>query len=114
MADIEATEARINITWAGKNGDMPDPVPYDASDADIKTWAAEAVSGGGIPGLDPDPNVDFTDYVVDRFEATEDVPNRIFLRPKTPFGDQPNPTVPEGWVPNDPYEDYDWCFPEEG
>jgi hypothetical protein len=82
----ETTEARLNITWAGKNGDLPDPVPYDAPDGDVKTWAAEAVQGGGIPGLDPDPNVNFGDFIVDRFEAAEGLPNRLFLRPKTPFG----------------------------
>jgi hypothetical protein len=86
MADIETTEARLNVTWNGKNGDLPDPVPYDASDEDIKRWAAEAVQGGDIAGLDADANVDFSDFIVDRFEAADDLPNRLFLRPKTPFG----------------------------
>lgn len=79
-------EARLNVTWNGKNGDLPDPVPYDAGDGDIKAWAAEAIRNGDIPGIDVDPNVNFGDFIVDRFGAHEDLPNRLFLRPKTPFG----------------------------
>lgn len=85
-AQLDATEARINITWGGKNGDYPDPVPFDASDGDIKQWASEAVRNGNVPGVDADQNVNFADFVVDRFEAADNLPNRLFLRPKTPFG----------------------------
>lgn len=84
---MEPYNASLNITVNGMNGDLPDPVMFDATDGDIKTWAAEAVSNGNIPGIDAIPNVDFTDFVVDRFAATEDRPaNRLMLRPKTPFG----------------------------
>tara|TARA_Y100000310_G_scaffold340338_1_gene435733 strand:+ start:4943 stop:5206 length:264 start_codon:yes stop_codon:yes gene_type:complete len=86
MADLETTEATLNVTWAGKNGEMPDPVPFDAGDGDLKQWATEAVQGGSIPGIEADANVNFGDFIVDRFEAADDLPNRLFLRPKTPFG----------------------------
>jgi len=79
--------ARLNVTWSGNNGDLPDPVPYDANDADLRQVATEAVQGGSIPGIPAGANVDFTDFVVDRFAATAEVPYaRVFIRPKTPFG----------------------------
>jgi len=83
---IQVHEAKLNITHEGQQGDLPDPIPFDASDADIKGWAIEAVATG-IPGIRPQRGVDFTDFVVDRFAATPGVPvNRVVLRPKTPFG----------------------------
>lgn len=79
--------ARLNITFGGQNGDLPDPVSYDAADGDIKQWASEAVRTGGIPGLAENTNANFTDFVVDRFDATEVRPYKLLqLRPKTPFG----------------------------
>lgn len=84
---MEAHEASLNITVNGMNGDLPDPVPYDATDGDIKAWATEAVAGGSVPGIDADPDVDFADFIIQRFGANEGRPtNRLFLRPKTPFG----------------------------
>lgn len=84
---IQAHEARLNITWQRNNGDLPDPVSFDATDGDIFQWATEAVRGGGVPGIPADPNVSFEDFVVRRFSATPDVPfNRVMLHPKTPFG----------------------------
>ena len=79
-------EARLNITWGGQNGDLDAPVRYDATDAEIKAWATEAIRGG-TPGITAAPNVNLNDFVVERFAATADVPyNRIVVRPKTPFG----------------------------
>jgi len=87
MENIETYEAILNITWSGQNGDLPDPIAFDASDTDIKAWAAEAVTNGGIPGVVADTNADFDDFVVDRFGASNEIPYaRVFLRPKTPFG----------------------------
>lgn len=87
MPDLTNTEATVNITWAGQNGDLPDPIHFDSSDTDIRTWVTEAVRAGSVPGIQADPNADFTDFVVDRFLATDDVPlNRCVIRPKTPFG----------------------------
>jgi hypothetical protein len=78
-------EARVNITHQGQNGDLPDTVPFHATDDQIKGWATEAVVSG-IPGIAPDSRADFSDFVVDRFAATEELPARICVRPKTPFG----------------------------
>ena len=84
---VQEGEARVNITWGGQNGDLPDPVSYDATDGDIKQWVTEAVQHGGVPGVTADAGADFTDFVVDRFAATEERPySLIQIRPKTPFG----------------------------
>ena len=84
---IEANEARVNVTWAGQNGDLPDPVSYDAPDGDILGWVHEAVRGGGIPGIAGDVDANFQDFVVERFTATEARPHNVIqVRPKTPFG----------------------------
>ena len=85
--DIKDTEARVNVTYGGTLGDLPDPVMFQSTDADVKAWVTEAVRAGGIPGIAAAPNADFSDYVVDRFAASEVRPwNCIMLRPKTPFG----------------------------
>jgi hypothetical protein len=84
---IEEHEARVNITWAQQNGDLPDPVAFDATDANILTWATEAVRGGDVPGIEADQNADFDGYVVERFASKEEVPyNRLVVRPKAEFG----------------------------
>ena len=83
---MNENEAMLNITWAGSNGDLRDPVFFDSTEADIKAWATEAIRNGNVPGIDADPNVDFTDFVVDRFAAKDDMPNRLMIRSKTPFG----------------------------
>ena len=84
--DIRNDQATLNVTWSGNNGDLPDPVSYDSSDADLKQVATEAIRTGYIPGIHTDPNVNLRDFVVDRFPAKDDQPNRIFIRPKVPFG----------------------------
>lgn len=84
---IQEDEARVNITWQGQNGDLPDPVYYDSTDGDLRQMVTEAVQNGSVPGITGDRNANFTDFVVDRFNATEDRPyNLIQIRPKTPFG----------------------------
>jgi len=84
---VNENHARVNVTYAGSNGDLPDPVNFDAPDEDVKRWVTEAVRGGGIPGIRADAGADFTDFVVDRFRANEARPyNMIQIRPKTPFG----------------------------
>jgi len=84
---IQAGMAKLNITWHGANGDLPDLVAYDSTDAMLKQMAEESVRGGYVPGIQTDAGVDLADFVVDRFPATGDVVyNRIFIRPKTPFG----------------------------
>ena len=80
-------EARVNVTWDGQNGDLQDPVYFESTDGDLRAMVTEAVQNGDVPGINADPNANFTDFVVDRFRATEDNPvNRIAIRPKTPFG----------------------------
>jgi hypothetical protein len=88
MADelVVWANGRLNVTYQGQNGDYPDPLNVDTPDADLKQVAAEAIRTGYIPGITPDPNVDLTDFVVDRFPATDDLPARAMIRPKTPFG----------------------------
>ena len=85
--EMDETQARVNITYKGENGDLPDPVFFDASDADVRTWVTEAVANGSIPGIPADANADFADFVVDRFSANAERDyNLVQVRPKTPFG----------------------------
>lgn len=87
MNEIKENEARVNITYGGKNGDLSDPVFFQSTDGDVKTWVTEAVRAGSVPGLDAAANADFADFVIDRFAASEARPyNLIQVRPKTPFG----------------------------
>jgi len=79
--------AKLNITYGGQQGDLPDAVSFDSSDEDLKRGATEAVRAGDVPGIDAHQNAEFTDFVIDRYEACAGVPfNRLSLRPKTPFG----------------------------
>lgn len=83
----EQPKATLNITYGGWNGQLPDTVNYDSPDDIIRTVATESVRTGYVPGIPLDETADFTDFVIQRYDATGDVPeNRIFLRPKTPFG----------------------------
>lgn len=84
---IRDYEARVNVTYGGQNGDLPNPMAFDATDADVKASVAESIRAGTVPGLRADPNVDLGDFVVDRFPPNDQRPyNLIQLRPKTPFG----------------------------
>ena len=83
---MEGYEAQVNITYKGKNGDLPDPVVFDAAKGDILQWVTEALQNG-VGGIPSDPNADLTGYVVEKFERDEAVDiNRIVVRPKTEFG----------------------------
>lgn len=80
-------EARLNVTFDGRNADLPEPIPFAASDAEIKAWAREAIAAGALGAPRAGGRVDLTGFVIDRFPATAKVPeNRVFLRPITPFG----------------------------
>jgi hypothetical protein len=84
---IAGNEARVNITYEGQTGDLPDTVSYDATDANVLAWVTEAVRTGGVPGIPATPGADFSNFVVDRFATNEVRPfNLIQIRPKTPFG----------------------------
>lgn len=83
---VEPNQAVLNITYRGSNGNLREPIGFMSSDGDVKQIATEAVRTGYIDGIPADLNVDFRDFVVERFTATAELPNRIFLRPKTEFG----------------------------
>lgn len=83
---VPAGMARLNVTWAGQNGDLDDPVSLDLPDSDVRRIAAEAIAAGSIPGIARAEGVDLSDFVVDRFPATANLPARLMARPKTPFG----------------------------
>lgn len=84
--EIDHDRARLGITWNGQYGELPDPISYNASEADVRRYATEAVQGG-IPGITANAGANFNDFVVERFNATGDRPyNLIQVRPKTPFG----------------------------
>jgi len=84
-------DATLNITYNpeigdAQQGELPDQVPYDSSDAEILRMATEAITGG-LPGIDADPDADLSGYVVDRFPAREDMPvAKLSVRDKTAFG----------------------------
>ena len=80
-------EAKVNVTYGGQNGDLPDPVHFDATDGDVRQWVTEAIRNGGVPNIRGDFRANFNDYVIDRFPATAQRDyNLIQVRPKTAFG----------------------------
>ncbi len=79
-------DAILNVTYAGSNGDAPQPINFDAPDGDIRAWATEMVRNGDIRGIDAIANPDFRDFVIDRFPEKDGIGARVILRPKTPFG----------------------------
>lgn len=85
--ELQETEARVNVTWSGNNGDMPEPVEFDASEANVRRWVTEAIQNGTIPGIPADPEVDLSNFVIERLAATEVRPfNQVLVRPKVSFG----------------------------
>lgn len=83
---IAPNEAKVNVTWAGQNADLPDAVLFDLPDETIRAMVAEAVRGG-LPGIAADAAVNISNHVVDRFAPTEARPwNLLSVRPKTEFG----------------------------
>lgn len=84
---IQPGEAQVNVTYGGRFGEMNEPISFEAGDGDVKTWVAEAIRTGSIPGIVVDGAVDLRDFVVERFTATAARPwATISVRPKTPFG----------------------------
>lgn len=76
--------AVLIVALDGELGESPDLIPYNAPEADIRTWATEAISGG-LPGIDPQ-DVDLTDFKVRRLPAKDGLPDRVMIRPKTEVG----------------------------
>jgi hypothetical protein len=81
--------AILNITYQGRSADVAEPVVEGTGDADIRRIAVEVVRSGELDGLClPDlPRDAFRYFVVDRLVDRHGV-QRIFLRPKVPFGDR--------------------------
>ena len=78
--------AVLNITYQGMSADAPVDIGYELSDDDVRRIAVELVRSGGVPGIELDLADDaFDSFVVDRFD-TPDGGQRLYLRPKVPFG----------------------------
>lgn len=79
--------AILNITYQGQSADYDLEIDYAASDADIRRIAVEVVRSGGVRGLHIAdlPEDAFSFYVVDKLRAPTGE-QRIYLRPKVPFG----------------------------
>jgi hypothetical protein len=79
--------AILNITYQGQSADYDLAMDTATSDGDIRRIAIEVVRSGGARGLHV-PNLPtdaFTSYVVDRLRGPDGA-QRIYLRPKVPFG----------------------------
>lgn len=77
----------MNITYQGQSADYELDIDFAATDADLHRIAVEVVRSGGVRGLHvPDlPAQAFRHYVIDRLTGP-DGEQRIYLRPKVPFG----------------------------
>ena len=79
--------AVLNITYQGLSADYPLDVDMNLTDRDVRRIAVEVVRSGGVRGLQI-ANLGehaFDDFVIDRFRTPQGG-NRIYLRPKVPFG----------------------------
>ncbi len=79
--------ATLNITYNGLSSDVPLELDGHVSDGDVRRIAVEVVRSGGAPGMHL-AGLDegaFNHYVVDRFRGPRGE-ERIYLRPKVPFG----------------------------
>lgn len=79
--------AILNITLQGISADYSQEIDFSLPDREIKRIALELVQSGSISGLHIAglPAETFAYYVVDRFETPQGG-QRIYLRPKVPFG----------------------------
>jgi hypothetical protein len=79
--------AILNITYQGQSADYELELDYAASDADIRRIAVEVVRSGDVRGLHVAqlPTHAFDHFVVDRLRDPDGA-QRIYLRPKVPFG----------------------------
>jgi hypothetical protein len=85
--DVSNDEAIVSVTYNGQMGDMPSAIPVESTDAQIRAWATESVRTGTIRGIPADRNVNFNDFVIERFPPNaERNYNVIMLRPKATFG----------------------------
>jgi hypothetical protein len=79
--------ATLNITYQGQSADYQLELDYAASDADVRRIAVEVVRAGDVRGLHVADLRDdaFDQFVVDRLRDPDGA-QRIYLRPKVPFG----------------------------
>jgi hypothetical protein len=79
--------AILNITYQGLSADYELELDFAASDEDIRRIAVEVVRSGGVRGLHVAqlPLNAFDQFVIDRLRAADGA-QRIYLRPKVPFG----------------------------
>ncbi|HEX3760819.1 MAG TPA: hypothetical protein VHW23_19105 [Kofleriaceae bacterium] len=79
--------AMLNITYQGQSADYDLELDFAATDADIRRIAVEVVRSGGMRGLHVAqlPAHAFDQFVIDRLRGP-DGGQRIYLRPKVPFG----------------------------
>ena len=79
--------AILNITYQGQSADYELELDFAASDADIRRIAVEVVRSGGVRGLHIAQLADhsFDNFVIDRLHGPDGA-QRIYLRPKVPFG----------------------------
>ena len=79
--------AVLNITYQGLSADYPLDVDMNLTDRDVRRIAVEVVRSGGVRGLQIANLAEhaFDDFVIDRFRTPQGG-NRIYLRPKVPFG----------------------------
>ena len=79
--------AILNITYQGQSADYELALDFATSDADVRRIAVEVVRSGGAKGLYlPNlPHNAFASFVVDRLTGPSGE-QRIYLRPKVPFG----------------------------
>jgi hypothetical protein len=79
--------AVLNVTYEGISADLPQAVPDDLSDGEIRTIVTEVIRSGGMPGLFlPElPDDALNHFVVDRYRQADGSPT-IYVRPKVPFG----------------------------
>ena len=79
--------AILNITYQGQSADYELELDFAASDDDVRRIAVEVVRSGGVRGLHIAqlPVNAFDHFVIDRLRSA-DGGQRIYLRPKVPFG----------------------------
>ena len=79
--------AILNITYQGQSADYELELDFAASDEDIRRIAVEVVRSGGVRGLHVAGLATnaFDHFVIDRLHDAEGA-QRIYLRPKVPFG----------------------------
>jgi hypothetical protein len=79
--------AILNITYQGQSADYELEIDFAATDDDIRRIAVEVVRSGGARGLHVaqlSPRA-FDHFVIDRLRDGNGA-QRIYLRPKVPFG----------------------------